>query len=312
MVTYLKIGNGEGECGANKTLYNDSLYYLATQIAEHFNISAQSYWKDGVLINREKLFLYWGSDADYFEYHIGQDYDDVALNILRNASAESVDTMLNQFAITYDAIYGEYKYVLDNALMSDEQYVEDTLALINLAHEAVEDGLLAYYYQEEFDINLPDFYKHAIETIFELNLLANDETKLQILNTVLTKLGYAEMESVTSWANEEAAFISVVDPTLELLVDLDIATYKKVVSFVKNQEYNDKELLTTEITNTRFYKDLDIYIAEKTKKEEEQKEKEENEKDKKILFIIIGSVIGVGAITLIVLNIIANKKKNEL
>lgn len=73
-----------------------------------------------------------------------------------------------------------------------------------------------------------------------------------------------------------------------------------------------KEILSTEITGTRFYNELNAYIEELTKKEEEQKEKEDDEKNKKILFIIIGGVILVGAIVLAVINIKAYKKKNEL
>lgn len=73
-----------------------------------------------------------------------------------------------------------------------------------------------------------------------------------------------------------------------------------------------KETLSYEITGTRFYKELNAYIEELNKKEEENKEKEEKDKNKKIIFMIIGGVILVGAIVLAVINIKAYKKKNEL
>lgn len=112
-VRYTKIGNGDGECGPNKTIYSDPLFYLAQEFASSFNVNTKFFLEDGKITSRENLFKYWRIAKDMFDYKIGQDYNDVALNILKNADENTPDEEIKKFAMTYDMIYGDYKYVLD-------------------------------------------------------------------------------------------------------------------------------------------------------------------------------------------------------
>ena len=138
------------------------------------------------------------------------------------------------------------QFVIAETTISDPELRSDAHAGLYLAKLAINEGFGQLVTERDCDIIKPDFYKEAIEVLFDLNITKDSDVRVRLINVVLNYLGLETIDAISDWDNEEQAYLSLVDDVCEFLTKNDLTTAKKLYSFLVNKEFISGSFLTDE------------------------------------------------------------------
>ncbi|MBR2890764.1 MAG: hypothetical protein IKC22_00005, partial [Bacilli bacterium] len=201
---------------------------------------------------------------EVFPIHHISDFGNVEINAKDFLTEEYVLVLIDAFekvldtTLVYELSIGVLDYananlvpesaqfIIADADMTKELAVEDFHTLVDLARNAVEFGVIDYYYNENLFLDQPELIRAMIANLFDLHLTENSDTRIRAVNKVLRTIGLAEITSVSDWDNEERALTNIVNDVCAFLANNNIAYLTNLSDFIENEEFLDREFLSEE------------------------------------------------------------------